>query len=265
MRFSLRKNRIRAMLLSAVMLAVLAPATRPSAAADIRVYSSGAPSEVARHVAATFSATAGHRVLLTVGAIGEIQKRLLAGETPDLVVLPAPAIEALDQAGKLRSDTRTVLARVGIGVAVREGARAPDIATADAVRKMLIEARSVVHADPAGGGFAGAQIARMMARLGIAEAVKPKTSLMSAIGGGTAAVAKGEADIGLFNISEIIPAKGVTLVGPLPPDLQSYIVFAGAVHAASTSPDTALAFLQALSDPNARDAWQKGGFEPPGP
>jgi molybdate transport system substrate-binding protein len=147
-------------------------------------------------------------------------------------------------------------------VAVRAGARRPDIATPDALRKLLVDARSIVHPDPVGGGFAGAQIARMMTRLGIADLVQAKTSYRSAIAGGTAAVAAGEAEIGLFNISEIIIDQGVALVGPLPDELQSYIVFAGAVHATSASPDAARAFLRALAAPDARDAWTRGGLEP---
>jgi molybdate transport system substrate-binding protein len=102
----------------------------------------------------------------------------------------------------------------------------------------------------------------MIAGLGNADAVKAKTSYRFAIGGGTAAVANGDAEIGLFNISEIIVDKGVTLVGPLPGELQSWIVFAGAVHAASASPDAARAFLRALAAPDARDAWTRGGLEP---
>jgi molybdate transport system substrate-binding protein len=266
MRAPLRTLRFlgRAAVWSAATFAALALGTQPSHSADIRVYSSGAPGQVAQSLAATFSNATGHRILLTVGTILEIQQKLAAGDKPDVVILPAPTIDALDKTGALRSGSRIDLARVGIGVAVRAGASLPDISTVNAVRRMLIEARSIVYPDPVGGGFAGAQIARMMTRLGIAEAVKPKASHLFAIGGGTAAVAKGDVEIGLFNISEILPAKGVTLVGPLPQDLQSYIVFSGAVLAGSASPEPALAFLRSLTDPNADAAWTTGGFEPLG-
>jgi molybdate transport system substrate-binding protein len=260
-RRSLGRTFGRAAIWWAATLAVFGLETQLSVAAEVRVLSSGAPAEVVKSFIAPFSDATGHRILLTSGTIDEILRKLSAGEKPDLVILPAPAIEALDKAGRLSVEDRTDLARVGIGVAVREGASLPDISTADAVRRMLIAARSIVHPDPVGGGFAGAQIARMMGRLGIAEAVKPKTSFMFAIGGGTTAVAKGDAEIGLFNISEILPAKGVALVGPLPQELQSYITFSGALHAASTSPKAALAFLRSLTDAKARDGWKKGGFE----
>src|SRR5262249_49907829 len=155
----------------------------------------------------------------TVGTVREIQDRLRRGEKPDILVLPTPAIEALDKAGTFRPGSRTDLARVGIGIAVRAGKPLPDISTPDAVRRTLLAAGSIAHPDPLGGGFAGAQVAGMFERLGIAEAVKPKVTLIYAFAGGVERIAEGGAEIGLFNISEILPVNGVTLVGPLPPEL----------------------------------------------
>ena len=231
-----------------------------SASADVRVFTSGAPSEVEKDLAAKFFEATGHHILITVGTLAAIQEKS-AAESPDVVVLPVPAMEALAKAGTLRPGSRVDLARVGIGVVVREGAPLPDISTGAAIRKMLLDARSIAHPDPKGGGIAGAHISRMMEQMGIADAVKPKISLMYAIAGGVEAVAKGDAEIGLFNVSEILPVRGVTLVGPLPAELQSYIVFSGALHVGSASPEPALSFLQSLSDPKARDAWKTGGFE----
>jgi molybdate transport system substrate-binding protein len=245
---------------SVTTLALFAVGTKPSMSADVRVFTSGAPAAVEQVLATKFSETTGHRVAITVQTLSAIKEKS-AAESPDIVVLPTPAIEELDKGGTLRPGSRIDLARVGIGVAVREGAPLPDISSVEAVRKMLLDARSIVHPDPQGGGLTGAHLSRMIARMGIADAVKPKLTLLFAIGGGVAAVAKGEAEIGLFNISEILPVKGVTLVGPLPPELQSYINFSGAIHAGSLSPDPAKAFLQALADPGARDAWKTGGFE----
>src|SRR5262249_9807154 len=143
----------------------------------------------------------------------------------------------------------------------RIGNPAPDISTVDAVRRALLAARSIAHPDPRGGGIAGGQITRMFERLGIAESVRPKVTLAYAFEGGVERVAKGDVEIGLFNISEILPVKGVTLVGPLPSELQSYIVFAGAVHAASTAPAVAAAYLEMLASTDARPAWKGAGFE----
>jgi molybdate transport system substrate-binding protein len=216
---------------------------------------------VQKVIAGRFSQTTGHRVIVTAETLTKVRQDLAVAEDPDVVVLPVPAMDALEKAGALRAGTRIDLARVGVGVAVREGAPRPDISTADAVRKTLLAARSIAHPDPKGGGFAGAQIERMFERLGIAEAVRPKVVLMYAFAGGVEAIAKGDAELGLFNISEIVPVKGVTLVGPLPDELQSYIRFAGAVHAHSASPEAAAAFLRALEDPDAVADWTAKGFE----
>jgi molybdate transport system substrate-binding protein len=245
----------------AVLLVASVSAASTSPAADIRVFSSGAPADVAKVLAEKFTQDTGHRVELTVANPADIQRRLASGETPDILLLPAPVIDALQKAGALRPGSRTDVARVGVGVVVREGAPAPDISTVDAVRQMLLDARSIVFPNPVGGGFTGAALARMIDRLGIADAVAPKVTRMQAIAGGVALVGKGEAELGLFNISEVLPVKGVTLVGPLPSELQSYIVFTAAIHAGSTAPGPAAVFIKLLSSPAARAHWKAGGLE----
>jgi len=226
-------------------------------AADISVFSSGAPAEVEKVLAAQFTREGGYRVVFTVANPAIIQRKLSAGETPDIVILPAPIIESLVKTGVLGPASRVDLARVGVGLVVREGAPLPDISTADGVRTALLRARSIVIPDPAGGGRTGAALARMMTQLGIADAVKPKVTMMQAIAGGV----EGEVELGMFNISEILPVKGVTLVGALPPALQSYIVFAAAIHAGSTSVAAAEDYIKLLSAPAAREHWRAGGLE----
>src|SRR5262245_55043988 len=241
----------------------LAPLTVACTAAadEIRVLSSGAPADVAKRLAAKFADASGHRILFTVANPAAIQQKLVDGETPDIVILPAPIVELLARSGTLLAGSRVDLARVGIGVVVREGAPRPDISTADAVRRMLVGARSIVYPDPAGGGQTGATLARMIDGMGLTEIVKPKLTLRQAIAGGVALVANGEAEIGMFNLSEILPVGGVKLVGPLPPELPSYIVFAAAVHARSVSPAPARALIEAMADPAAREHWKAGGLE----
>jgi molybdate transport system substrate-binding protein len=245
---------------SVAALLILACGTRP-AAADVMVFTSAAPAVVEQELAAAFTEAKGHRVLFTVGTVREIQDKLSGSAPPDIVVLPTAALDVVDRVAGLRPGSRIDLARVGIGVVVRAGAPLPDISSVDALRKALLAARSIAHPDPLGGGFAGAQIARMFVRLGISDLIKPKISLAYAFTGGVAQVADGNAEIGLFNISEILPVKGVTLVGPLPPELQSYITFSAALHIGAAAGEPAAGFLRWLSDPNARDAWRTAGFE----
>jgi molybdate transport system substrate-binding protein len=242
-----------------IAIALLDLAVSPAMASDVRVYTSGAPADIQKGLVQRFSEATGHRLVVTSGTLSAIQDRLLASEAADAVVLPVPTVDTLDKAGKLRPGSRIGLARVGIGVAVRKGGPMPDVSTVEALRKTLLAARSIVHPDPKGGGFTGAHIDRVFERLAIAEAVRPKVTLMFAIGGGTASVAKGDAEIGLFNVSEILPASGVALAGAFPAELQNYITFAGAVSVDSPAPDAAAAYLRLLA--GARDAWAAGGFE----
>jgi molybdate transport system substrate-binding protein len=241
--------------------ALLALAGSPATAADISVFSTGAPSAVLKVVAVAFARDTGNHVEFTVGTPGDLQSKLAAGATPDLVVAPAPVIEKLEKAGTLKAGSRVDLARVGVGVVVREGTPKPDIATVDAVRTMLLTAKSVVHTSPDGSGFAGKAVARMIEQMGIADAVKPKLTIMQAIDGGVDLVAQGKAEVGMFNISEILPVPGVALVGPLPASVQSYIVFAAALHAGSRSPRPAQAFVKLATDPATRAQWSAGGLE----
>ncbi|MGP0090980.1 MAG: molybdate ABC transporter substrate-binding protein [Xanthobacteraceae bacterium] len=244
--------------------AMLISGAGASLGADIRVFSAGAPAEAERVIAEPFVQQSGHHVLFTVAPPGAIRAKLAAGEKPDILVLPSQGIDALDKAGALRPGSRVDLARVGIGVIVRRGAPLPDISTAQAIRTLLLDARAIAYSDPASGGQLAPALERMFKELGVEDAVKTKAILRNAIDGGADLVASGQAAVGLFNISEVATAQGVTLVGPLPPGLQSYITFTGAVHADSTSPEPAAAFLHALSDAGARKHWSDAGLEPIG-
>ena len=236
-------------------------AAAPSMAADIQVFTSGAPAAVQRRLAPAFEKATGHKVVITAETLNDIRKRLAGNAAPDVVVLARPVMAGLEKDGTLRPGTLTDLARVGIGVTVKDGAPLPDISTVDALKKALLNTKSIAHPDPKGGGFTGAHIDRMFVSLGIADAVRPKVKLGYAFTGGVANVAKGAAELGIFNISEIVPVKGVTLVGPLPAEHQNYLVFAGALHVRGASPEPAAAYLRSLIAPSAHDAWKTGGFE----
>lgn len=243
-----------------ISMAALA-ATAPLAAAEIQVFTSGAPSAVQKRLAPMFEKATGHTVVVTAETLNNIRKRLEAGAKPDVVVLPRAALMPFVKSGALQADSLVDVARVGIGVVVREGATVPDVSTVDTLRKTLLNAKSIAHPDPKGGGFTGAYIDRMFERLGIADAVRPKVTLGYAFTGGVENIAKGVAELGLFNISEIVPIKGVTLVGPLPRELQNYLVFSGALHSGIASPAPAGAYLRSLLEPAAQAVWKAGGME----
>ncbi len=236
-------------------------AAAPATAADIQVFSSGAPAAVQKRLAPAFTKATGHNVVITAETLSAIRKRMAGDAKPDVAVLPRQVMMGFEKSGALRPGTLTNLARVGIGVAVKEGVPLPDISTVDALKKMLLNAKSIAHPDPKGGGFTGAHIDRIFERLGIADAVRPKVKLGYAFTGGVASIAKGDAEIGIFNISEIVPIQGVRLAGPLPAEHQNYLVFAGALHVRGENSGPATAYLQWLMEPSSHDAWKAGGFE----
>jgi molybdate transport system substrate-binding protein len=243
------------------MQAHRAAAKGPVGTAEIRVYSSGAPRVALKRFAPEFEQASGRRLAFTFDGVSAIRERLASGEKADVMLLPAPMIAAMEQAAALRPGSRTALARVGIGVVVRQGAALPDISRPEAVRNSLLDARSIAYSDPKLAP-SGVHLERALAQLGIAEAVKSKTTLRTPFDGGVELIANGDVEMGMFLVSEILMAQGVTLVGLLPTDLQSYLVFAGAVAVDSASHQPALAFLRFLSDPTRANHWRAAGFEP---
>jgi molybdate transport system substrate-binding protein len=233
--------------------------TGKAISADIRVFSGGAPQEALRHLAPEFEQATGHRVEFTFRLVTEIQRKLAAGEKADVIMLPVPLIAATEKTVPLRTEGRIVLARVGIGVIVRQGTMLPDISTTEAVRKMLLNARAIAWSDPSTP--TGGHLSRAVAQLGIADEVRPKLILKAAIDGGAELVAKGEADFGVYLVSEVQSAKGVALVGLLPPALQSFVVYGAAIPTYNAMPEAALAFVKFISDPSKGERWKGAGFE----
>ena len=229
---------------------------------DISVLSGGAPKEALLILTPEFEQRNGHRVKYTYAVISEIQKKLAAGEKPDMVFMPVGAIDGLVKAGTLRAAPRGVLGSVGIGVIVRAGAPHPDISTPEAFKNALLKARSVVHANP-NATPSGVHLDKVEQQLGIAEALKPKLTLSNALDGGVQRITSGEAEIGIYPVSEVIAVKGIALVGLLPPALQSLIVYGAGVLVASAAAAPAAAFISFLTDPAHRAVWTQAGFEPP--
>jgi molybdate transport system substrate-binding protein len=254
----LRRILVTLQIISGPLLAVMLMAGEATSA-DIRVFSGGGPQDALRHLAPEFERATGHRVEFTFQLVTEIQRKLAAGEKADVILLPVPLIAATEKTVPLRTEGRSVLARVGIGVIVRQGTTPPDISTAEAVRKMLVNARAIAWSDPSTP--VGGHLDRAIAQLGIADEVRPKLIIKSAIDGGAELVAKGEADCGFYLISEVQTAKGITLVGLLPPPLQSFVVYGTAIPTYNATPEAALAFVKFISDPTKGERWKAAGFE----
>ncbi len=244
------------------LLAVLSTIPGSGAvAADIQVMTGGAPKEVLAVLAPKFEQQTGHKVHFTYIVIAAMQQKLAAGEKPDMVLMPVAAIDARVKDGVLRGDARAALGTIRIGMIVREGALAPDIASLDRFKQAMLGAKSIAHSNPAATP-SGAHLAKMWEQLGIADALKPKLTLRNAIDGGAALVRNGEAEIGLYPSSEVMAEKGITLVGLIPKEVQLDTVYGAAVHAANPAPEAAMAFVKFLADPANAQAWKDGGFEP---
>jgi molybdate transport system substrate-binding protein len=174
------------------------------------------------------------------------------------VILTEEVLLEVAKKGWVAQETATEVGRVGIGVAVHENAPAPDIATPEALKKTLLDAKSIVYIDP-NRGTSGKHFAGVLDRLGIADAIKAKTTLGSG-GYVVEPVGRGEIEIGVHQITEILPVKGVKLVGPLPAPLQKETVYVGATTAGSCNSENARAFLAFLRAPETRAMFAHKGF-----
>ena len=235
----------------------------PAAAADLKVISAGAVRGLIAQIIDDYSHQTGQKFDFTIGTTGQLRNIIASGQHADLIIVSAPLMGELEKTGKLTPGSRAELGRVGIGVAIREGATAPDVSSADALKKTLIEARSVAYTNPAEGGTSGIYFTSVAERFGIGDDIKKKAVMTR--GGREAAieVAEGRAELAIVFISEAMAVKGVRLAGPLPPALQDYSAYAAAIPLSSTDPAAARAFITALTSTAMADRWRSNGFEPP--
>jgi len=241
-----------------LLFTVLALASGPTGAADLKVLSAGAAKAAVVPLVEAFARASGHNVDIDFATMGLIQQKLKQGERADVLILAAEVAEALARSGAIVPASRKALAKVGVGVAVGENARTPDISTAAAFRQTLLDAKSIVMIDPA-LGTSGRHLVEVYQKLGITDALKPK---MRYGPGGyiVEPVGRGEVELGLHQISEILPVKGVKLVGPLPPELQKWTVYVGAVTPTSTSADAARDLVAYLSGFQSKATYLAKGF-----
>jgi molybdate transport system substrate-binding protein len=251
-----RKN---GLLLGAV-LAAIGIMAQPAGAAEIKVLTTGAFKQVVVALVPEFEKATGHKVVVDNGTVGELQKRVDGGETFDVLVLSPKGIEDYIKSGKIVADSKANLAKVGVGVMVKEGAPKPDISSVEAFKQALLKAKSVGYIDPASGGSSGIYIAGLLDKLGIADQIKPKAKLKK--GGHVSDLVKsGEAEIGIHQNSEIVGQAGVTLVGPLPKDIQNYTTYAVGLSSGTKQAVAADAFIKVLTGPAAAAVLKSTGME----
>jgi molybdate transport system substrate-binding protein len=234
-----------------------------ASAADLKVIAAGAVRGLIAQIIDDYSRQTGQKFDFTIGTTGQLRNIIASGQHADLVIVSTTLMGELETTGKLTPGSRADLGRVGIGVVVRDDAASPDVSTPDALKKALIEAKSVAYTNPAEGGTSGIFFAGLTERFGIADQVRSKAVLTR--GGREAAieVAEGRAGVAIVFISEAMAIKGVKLAGPLPPAVQDYSAYAAAIPSSSTDPAAARAFIAALTSAAMAERWRSNGFEPP--
>jgi molybdate transport system substrate-binding protein len=232
-----------------------------ASAAEVKVLTAGAFKQVVLALVPNFEQQTGNKVVVDNDTAGGLKKRIEGGAAFDVAVITPAVIDDLVGAGKIVSGSRVNLATVGVGVVVKEGAPKPDVSTVEAFKSTLLAAKSVAYIDPASGGSSGVYIDKLLERLGIADQVRPKAKLKK---GGYVAelVVSGEAELGLHQISEIVPVKGAVLVGPLPKEIQNTTTYAAGLSASSQNKDGAQALIKMFSGPVAATVLKSKGMEP---
>jgi molybdate transport system substrate-binding protein len=254
--------------LLAGILALLAGVSAEVAAAEVDVLCSGAMRGVLQQLAPDFEKSSGHHLVIEYATAGKVEEKVAADEAIDVAILTKPRAEKLVRSAKLVGGTATVLARVPIGLAVRKGAAHPDISSVEAFKRTLLNAKSIAYVDPASGGTSGIYLSQALEKLGIAAEIKSKLRLVSAPTGQSSprvgeVVQRGEAEIGIQPISELIEVAGIDVVGPLPADLQSPdLVYVAGSPATSEQPLPAKALIDFLAEPSAAPVYKANGMEP---
>jgi molybdate transport system substrate-binding protein len=232
-------------------------------AAEVRVMISGGLTAAYRELVPEFERLTGNKVLTAYGpsmgtTVNAIPIRLERGEAADVLIMVGYALGDLVKQGKVVADSRVDLVKSPIGIAVKSGAPRPDISSADAVKRALLATKSIAYSDSASGVYVSTE---MFEKLGIADAMKDKARKIPATPVGEI-VARGDAEIGFQQISEMLPVSGIDIVGQLPPELQKITVFSAGIGSASKEPDAGRALIKFLASPTASATIIKSGMEP---
>jgi molybdate transport system substrate-binding protein len=248
------------LLLSAV--AALAMTNSEGArAAEITLIAPGGIRAAVVQMIPDFERRTGHTVKATFGSGGGTKDRVIKGEAFDVPIVQPP-LEPVTASGQVVRDSETPLAIVEVGVAVRTGAPKPDISTADAIKRLLLGAKGVAYPNAASGAAAGVSFNETLQKLGIAETMKPKIKIAQGGKGAMEMLAKGDVDIGVTFISEIITEPGVDVVGALPRDISTPTGLVGFVSARAKDPAAAKALVSYLSGPEAAAVYKERGMVP---
>ena len=242
--------------------AILLPLALDAQAAEVTVMSGGAVKSAFTAASDAWSKQQGHKVSATFAPAGELRKKVGAGETADILIVPSENLPEYEKSGAILPATRRDLGTVAIGLAVRKGAAKPDISTPDAFKRTLQQAKSLTYMDPTRGTSGKHVDEQVLPRLGIRDEVRAKTKFGE---GGYIAdkVAKGEVELALHQMTEMLPVPGIDIVGPLPRELQKETVYSAVIMKGARNSKDAEALLAYLVSPEGRKAFLERGFTAP--
>jgi molybdate transport system substrate-binding protein len=232
-------------------------------AAEVRVMISGGLTAAYKELVPEFERLTGNKVLTAYGpsmgtTVNAIPVRLERGEPADVLIMVGYALGDLVKQGKVVADSRVDLVKSPIGIAVKSGAPKPDISSVDAVKRALLATKTIAYSDSASGVYVSTE---MFEKLGIADAMRDKARKIPATPVGEI-VARGDAEIGFQQVSELLPVQGIDIVGQLPSELQKVTVFSAGIASVSKEPDAGKALIKFLASPAASAAIIKSGMEP---
>ena len=242
-------------------LAVFYLAT-PAAAAEVKVISTHNIEPVLDDLRDPFARASGHKVTIEAQGAAATRHRIEAGDAGDVVVNARPVLDALLQAGRIKAGSITDISHSSIGVVVRAGAPKPDVATDEALKRVLLASASIAYPDPAKGSLGGNYFARLVEQWGLSAQLAPKLKLTA--GGAPAGqlVATGGAELGINQIAELMWTDGIVLLSPLPPALTDKVVMAAGILVSAREPDAAAAWIRFVASPAAVSALKAHGMNP---
>jgi molybdate transport system substrate-binding protein len=249
-------------LITSTILAAMTSMTPATAQTtqQLRVLASNGMKAVIEELRPKLQREVGRPLVIEFNTSAATRQRIESGESFDVAILTSEVVNDLAKAGRITSSSVVDLGRSGIGIGVRSGAAKPAIQTPEDVKQALLKAKSLTWV---GAGASRVHIDRMLDALGIANEVRTKTALTQGVDESSARVAEGQSEMIVTLISEILPAKGVQLVGPLPQKFQNYVTFAGGVNPKSSIPAASALFIKVLAEPAAAKTYEKKGMELP--
>lgn len=251
-------NRLAAHGWRTVLAALLCAATASLHAAELKVIAPNAVKEAVVEIASHFEKTTGHRVQLLWGGSEAIAKRVADGEVFDVVINTAPGVERMGASGKLERKSQMDFAKSAVAVAIRPGVPRPDISTVDGVRTALLNASSVAISSGASGRY----LEQLFEKLGVADKIRHKIRQPPSGAQIGDMLARGDAELGFQQVTELMHGNGFQYLGTLPVELQNYTAWSAAAHTSAPQVDAASAFIRALKAPEAGEPIRKSGMEP---